>query len=130
MEIDSGNPRLETTGRLQWIARLLGMPVLAFNLFWVYFALNSPFAQSASLTDPVMLALLLPMVGYIIAWFRPGAGAALMLIGAVAVAAAFYPRSLSPNTASFPVLFALFCLPHLVLSILFYLAARLRSIQG
>lgn len=113
--------------RLRWLARILGVPVFAFSLFWLYFALNSPFAQSASISDPIILALMLPMLGYMVAWFWERAGALLMAVGALALATAIYPRSLSENTASFLLLFLLFSLPYLILSLLFFYAGKARQ---
>lgn len=105
-----------------WLARGVSLPLFAFSLFWIIFVIDSPFASAPTNTLSVVAVLVVPALGVIIAWLSARIGAVVMAVGAVGVGALLYIRNMDSPEA-IPLAFLLFCLPYLILSVLFFMAA-------
>ena len=105
-----------------WLARGVSLPLFAFSLFWIIFVLDSPFASASTDTLRVVAVLLVPALGVIAAWLSARTGAVIMALGAVGVGVLLYIRNIDSPEA-IPLAFLLFCLPYLILSVLFFMAA-------
>ena len=105
-----------------WLARGVSLPLFAFSLFWIVFVLNSPFSAAPTTAFAAAGALLVPVCGVIIAWLSPRIGAVIIMLGAIGVGALLYVRNID-SPEEIPMAFLLFCLPYLILSVLFLMAS-------
>lgn len=105
-----------------WLARGVSLPLFAFSLFWIVFVLDSPFASEPTNALTTAGVLLVPVCGVIVAWLSPRIGAVIMALGAVGVGALLYVRNID-SPEEIPLAFLLFCLPYLILAVLFLMAS-------
>lgn len=105
-----------------WLARIVSLPLFAFSLFWIVFLLDSPFQIASANSLIAAGVLLVPVLGIIVAWLAPGIGAIVLILGAAGVGGLLYLRN-ATTLSELPLTLLLFCLPHLILSVLFLMAS-------